>query len=729
MTNSLQKLFITCPAGLENLLRVELEALGLKDLRETVTGVLCRGEPKNIYAICLWSRFANRVLLLLAEENSGNAGQIQQLSKSIPWEEHLDSQDSIRVDFNGHSPAIRHSQYGAQLIKDGVVDRFQERGEPRPNVDLAEPDHRINVRLSKRKIYISLDISGESLHKRGYRVGQGLAPIKENLAAALLTRAKWPGFAKAQRPFVDPMCGSATFLIEAVYMAADIAPGLLRDDYGFLRWKQFQKSRWQELQDQAEERKVAGLRALTSEIVGCEIDPRVAKQAELNIAKAGLSDKIRVIVGELPSAKQHLNEGQTGLLLCNPPYGMRLGEQEKLPYDYRQLAQLSKTHFPGWTLGILSSSAELLSETRMRFDKKYRIFNGPIPCELRLFSIRTDDGSSQTSDGDDSKRRDRLDTVRLSDGAQMVANRLRKNQAKLAKWADKNSIECYRVYDADLPEYAAAIDVYQHRLHIQEYQAPKTIEVHKAESRYKDLVKAAKHVFRVENQDVFLKVRKKNKGVEQYQKQAPLEEQDFIRVKEGKATLLINLKSYLDTGLFLDHRPLRNIIEKESAGKRFLNLFSYTSSASVRAILGGASSSTSVDMSNTYVKWSRLNFEANNIRSNKHEIVRADVRTWLKQCRSGYDLIMLDPPSFSNSKKMDESFDVQRDHRSLITRCMELLNSGGTLYFSNNFRKFRLDEVISDQFNVEDISDATIDQDFRRNTKIHTCFKITHKSQ
>lgn len=718
------KFFITCPAGLESLLKDELQSLGLSDLRETVTGVICRGEAALAYKACLWSRLANRVLLLLAEESSGNAHQIQALSKSIAWEEHIGAEDSIRVDFNGKSPAIRHSQYGAQLIKDGVVDHFIDRGDPRPNVDLSEPDHRINVRLSKHKIYISLDLSGDSLHKRGYRVGQGMAPIKENLAAALLLRAKWPSVASAGQNFIDPMCGSGTFLIEAAMQQGDIAPGIYREDYGFFRWKQFDQTQWSSLKTEAEERRKQGLKNLSNAIIGFEIHEKTAKQAQANIDKAGLSAHIEVINGQLSLAVDKVDIEKQGLILCNPPYGMRLGEQEKLPYDYYQLAQTSKQYFPGWSLGILSSSTELLSETRMRVEKKYRIFNGPIKCELRLYKIRSTEDTERSAENSQSNQ---VRKPSLNEGAQMVANRLQKNRQKLSKWIEREGVSCYRVYDADLPEYAAAIDVYNDCLHIQEYQAPKTIDANKAAQRFNDLVKAAKNVFDVDAKHVFTKVRKKNKGSDQYQKQAPLQQSDFQVVSEGKAQLLVNLKSYLDTGLFLDHRPLRNIIENSVKGKRFLNLFSYTSTATVRAILGGAASSTSVDMSNTYTQWSRLNFDENNIRSNKHKIVREDVISWLRQCRSGYDVIMLDPPSFSNSKKMNESFDVQRDHAPLVHRCMELLNNGGVLYFSNNYRKFKIDEELKESYQLEDISDATIDKDFQRNSKIHVCFKIEHK--
>lgn len=733
MPDLMLKLFVTCPAGLEELLGDELREIGISDIKQTVTGIRCEATLDQMYRVCLWSRLANRVLLILAESKPGDSDHLYKVASSVDWGGHFGEGERIRVDFAGRNDSIRHTLYGARVVKDAIVDQFLSQGLERPDVDVNAPDHRINVRLTPKSLYIALDLSGESLHKRNYRLAKGSAPIKENLAAALLMRAKWPSISKAGGDFVDPMCGSGTFLVEAAMMAADIAPGLLREHFGFQSWFKHQPPVWEEVFTKATARKTEGLAKLGNHFYGCEIDSRVLAQARENIKRAGLEKHCSLSHLSLADSDYKASAEQAvGLILVNPPYGMRLGEVESLTSDYYTLAQVSKERFPDWSMGVLSSSKELLSETRLRYDKKYRIFNGAIECEFRLYSLSA---PAKRERGSDASSRDKQAstvtseaTKPLSSGASMVANRIEKNLRKLKSWKSKNKIDCYRVYDADMPEYSAAIDIYNDKLHIQEYQAPKSVDETRAKQRFNEIIDAAKHVFGHASSDIFTKTRMKNRGAKQYEKQSALKQEEFLTVSEGKANLLVNLQSYLDTGLFLDHRPLRIKIASEAKGRSFLNLFSYTSSASVHAILGGARESTSVDMSNTYIDWSRHNFELNNIRSDKHKLVRADVNEWLQKCRRGYDLIMLDPPSFSNSKKMSATFDVQRDHGRLIKRCMELLNQGGTLYFSNNLRSFKIDEDILSLFDVSDISRETIDLDFQRNMKIHKCFKIEKKA-
>ena len=724
------KLFVTCPAGLEELLQNELAQFGIADAKQTVTGVMCEATIEQAYTVCMWSRLANRVLLVLVNTKTGDSEHLYSAVSSVDWGEHIGEGERIRVDFAGQNEAIRHTLYGARVCKDAIVDQFVGQGLERPDVDLQNPDHRINVRLTPKSLYVSLDLSGESLHKRNYRIAKGSAPIKENLAAALLLRAKWPELAAKGADFVDPMCGSGTFLIEAAMMAADIAPGILREEYGFLRWLKHDKNIWAKVVENTQQRMLAGVEKLQSRFYGCELSENIADQASRNIKQANLDAFCDVHVGrlsdsDLQAKKLETGEAKTvGLILVNPPYGMRLGEEESLTESYQALASECKQRFSGWRMGILSSNRTLLAETRLRYEKKYRIYNGPIECEFRTYSLTQPASKSNGDKRPGSPEFSKPAVASLPEGAIMVANRLKKNIKKLKPWVSKNNLSCYRVYDADLPEYSAAIDVYGNDLHIQEYQAPKSIDPHKAQRRFDELVRAAKHVFSSGSPDVFIKTRKRNKGTDQYQKYTELNHDEFKLVREGSVELLVNLESYLDTGLFLDHRPLRLRIFDEAKGKSFLNLFSYTSSATVHAIAGGASESTSVDMSNTYVSWSRLNFEKNNIKSDRHEVIRADVNDWLTKCRRGYDLIMLDPPSFSNSKKMDASFDIQRDHSRLIKRCMELLNSGGTLYFSNNLRSFRLDSELETLFSIQDITDDTIDMDFQRNKKIHSCYRI-----
>lgn len=260
---------------------------------------------------------------------------------------------------------------------------------------------------------------------------------------------------------------------------------------------------------------------------------------------------------------------------------------------------------------------------------------------------------------------------------------------------------------------------------MQEYAAPKSVDEDKAAARFEEIKAAVPVALEVPADHISFKQRRRNRGKQQYDRQSE-QSHPLISVTEGSARLWVNLWEYLDTGLFLDHRPLRLRIADKARGKRFLNLFCYTATATVHAALGGAAESVSVDLSHTYLKWAEKNFQANNLSLSKHQLVQGDCLQWLADCRQGFDLIMLDPPSFSNSKRMEGVLDVQRDHVAMIERCMELLHPGGELLFSNNLRSFKLDEAALGRYQVENITDQTLDPDFARNRKIHQCWSIRH---
>jgi len=746
--------FATCPKGLELLLKQELEALGSSEVRETVAGVYFSGGLAIAYRACLWSRLANRILLPLTNGPVDSAEDLYRVTKAVPWSEHMEQCESLAVEFLGTNSAIRNTQFGAQTIKDAIVDKLRDETGARPNVDRKTPDIRINARLAKNIVDISLDISGESLHRRGYRIGQGGAPLKENLAAALLLRARWPDVLLAQGALLDPMCGSGTFLIEATMMATDMAPGLLRavprkalfDEetvtenwqasvrgFGFEKWAKHDATLWQEIVADALQRFAAGKHENIPEIRGYDNNPRVLGSTQKNIHAAGLDDFIRITEKDITEFKKPTHKRlQPGLILCNPPYGERLGEQEALRETYRCLARQVKQEFGGWRLAVFSGNSELAREMRLRLEKKYQFFNGTIPSELLIYDIN-DTAKLATEPPpkaiDTEAENKPLKERPLGEGAQMVANRLRKNLKKLHKWCAQEAISCYRVYDADMPEYSAVIDVYTSTrqecyLHVQEYAPPKSIDEEDAARRFNELIHACAQVFELDEAMIISKSRRRNRGKQQYEKFSDRGEQRVFNVREAESVFKVNLTEYLDTGLFLDHRPLRDKIASAVRGKQFLNLFCYTATASVRAAMGGAKSTTSVDMSNTYLQWGEENFKLNNIHSKKHQLIQSDCLEWLKQCRQGFDVIMLDPPSFSNSKRMAGVLDVQRDHVVLIKRCMELLLPGGVLYFSNNLRSFKIDEQALAGFSVKDISSQTLSLDFQQNPKIHRCWEI-----
>lgn len=713
-----QEIFVNCPKGLESLLRDELLAIGAESVRETVAGVYAFGNFELAYRACLWSRLANRVLLPLAKFEVASADDLYQGVGAVNWLEHMGSATTFAVDFVGHNDAIRHSQFGAQKIKDAIVDQFQSRLGERPSVDLKKPNLRINAYLAKGRVALSLDLSGESLHRRGYRVEMVPAPLKENLAAALLLRAGWPEVCAGGGSLIDPLCGSGTLLVEAAMMAADIAPGLLRQNYGIEHWQQFNAALWQELRAEAHNRRRAGLERALPEIRGYDKDSRAIAAAEANIAAAGLEKIVRVSARPLAALKKPTHKTLTcGLILTNPPYGERWGEVEELRPLYHELGKVAKAEFPGWKLGVFTGNMELAQELRLRSDKSYSFFNGTIQAKLFLFSLRAEDNP-----GEDNVPCQR----QLSDNEAMLVNRFGKNTRKLKPWLSRSGVTCYRLYDNDLPEYAVAIDIYDGAIHVQEYAPPATVDANRARQRMREIRQALLHLYPQSQDKLFFKERRRQSGDSQYQPLSPWKQKgnSFV-VAEGAAKIEVNLSDYLDSGVFLDHRPVREMIARMARGKRFLNLFCYTAVATVQAALGGAVSSLSVDMSNTYLEWAQRNFALNGLNA-KHRTLRADCLEWLAKREGQYDLIFLDPPTFSNSKKMDNVLDVQRDHVRLIDDAMAILAPGGTLIFSNNFRRFKMDASVAERYQVEDITRQSIPPDFQRNQKIHHCWLIKH---
>jgi 23S rRNA (guanine2445-N2)-methyltransferase / 23S rRNA (guanine2069-N7)-methyltransferase len=715
--------FATCPKGLESLLLEELQQLGAEQLKETVAGVYFSGALPLAYRACLWSRLANKVLLPLHTAKCDSVDELYDGVKTVEWDDHLHVNGTFAIEFFGKLRGVNHSHFGALKAKDAVVDYFYERCGSRPNVHKDTPDVRINVRAHRGELTVSLDLSGESLHRRGYRQTGGVAPLKENLAAAILLRADWPGMAARGGALLDPMCGSGTFLIEAAMMTGNIAPGLYRRRWGFDGWQSHVPKTWIDLVEEARDLRAQALHRQWPEIRGYDAHPRAIDYAEQNINRAGLTGKVRVSRKELAQfSKPTHTELNTGLIITNPPYGERLGEEHSLVHLYRHLGQQLRKEFSGWRAGVFTGNPELGKQMGLRSNKQYQLFNGRIPSKLLMFDVEPE----YFVDKPHTDSVDEGSSIRpvLTEGAKMFANRLRKNQKKLAKWSKKNDISCYRLYDADMPEYAVAVDCYGDWVHVAEYAPPAKVDEEAAEKRIRDVVRAIPSALDVHPAKVVLKQRRRQKGKQQYEKYG--EAGDFIEVQEGQAKLLVNLKDYLDTGLFLDHRPVRLKIAELARGKRFLNLFCYTATASVHAALGGAKWTDSVDMSQTYLDWGRKNMALNGLSETSNRMVRADVRDWLKDNDNKYDLILLDPPTFSNSKRMEGTLDIQRDHQQLIKGAMHCLEKDGLLIFSNNQRKFVLDTEVLERYQVEDKSAWSLDKDFERNQKIHQCWFIRH---
>lgn len=696
--------FATAARGIEYLLADELRALGARSVREARAGVHFAGELETAYRACLWSRLASRVLVRVAEYEAADADALYAGTHAVDWDALHAPGATIAVEAHGTTPALTDSRFSALKVKDAVVDRLRDARGERPSVDVRDPDLALFVLLRNGRATLSFDLAGRPLHRRGYRREAGEAPLRETLAAALLLRCGWPDIAAAGGALLDPMCGAGTLPIEAAMIAADAAPGLLWGTAGPRGWRGHEPRLWHGLMVEAADRREAGCERLPV-IVGRDRDGQVIEIARRNAAMAGFGDRLQFEVG---NAEEITAPAPEGLLIVNPPYGQRIAHDTMLVPLYAALGRRLREGFGGWHAGIVTPTPELGFHLGMRSHRQGRFYNGPIEVQLLEFEVRTQPAAPDLPAADD------------------FANRLRKNLKGIGRWARREGISCFRVYDADLPEYALAIDLYGPFAHVQEYAPPKTIDPVKARMRLDAALSVLPDALGIDPGDVFLKQRKRGKGGERYGKLA--EHGRFHQVAEGPAKFWVNFTDHLDTGLFLDHRPLRAAIREQAAGKRFLNLFCYTATATVHAALGGAAASTSVDMSRTYVDWANRNLVLNGIDQATHEVVQADALVWLKECTGRYDLVFLDPPTFSSSKRMQGVLDIQRDHAALIEDALRCTADGGTLLFSTNHQGFKLDADALAHLSVEDLSAQLLPEDFKRRPKIHRVWRITCRS-
>ncbi len=410
-----QVFFATSLRNTEGLLLDELRSLGATDAAETRGGVAFTGALSLAYRVCLWSRVAGRVLLRLASFAAESPDDLYAAVHELPWEDHMSVTGTLAVEVTSavsRGPFAQvNTHFVEQRVKDAVVDRFRAQTGSRPGVDLARPDIRISLHIAPAEAVVSLDLSGDSLHRRGYRMEGGEAPLKENLAAAVLLRAGWPAIASKGGALVDPMCGSGTLLVEGAFMAADIAPGLLREYFGFQGWKGFEPAEWADLIREAEERRAHGLKSLPP-IVGFDIDDRAVGTARANARRAGLAGRImleRRGLAALTGLDRPAGQGHPapvsvpGLLVTNPPYGKRLGDALELVETYETLGQKLKEHFSGWEAAIFTGNPDLGAHLGLRAHRVNVLFNGPLECKLLLFHI----GDPRSADKQTAGRRRR----------------------------------------------------------------------------------------------------------------------------------------------------------------------------------------------------------------------------------------------------------------------------------------------------------------------------------
>ncbi|RDE70446.1 bifunctional 23S rRNA (guanine(2069)-N(7))-methyltransferase RlmK/23S rRNA (guanine(2445)-N(2))-methyltransferase RlmL [Aggregatibacter segnis] len=715
----MKQLFATTARGFEELLKSELTDLGAQDAKVAQGGVHYWADDETLYRTLLWSRLSSRILLPMVQAKVFSDLDLYSAVVGVNWLDYFDEKVHFFVDFNGTNQEIRHTQFGAMRVKDGIVDYFERHGRARPNVDKEQPDIRIHAYLNRDDVVLSLDLSGDALHMRGYREDTGKAPLRETLAAAIVLRSGW----QKGTPLVDPMCGSGTLLIEAAQMEAQIAPQLYRLHWGFDFWQGHNQAAWEKVKEEALALAEAEKQRENSpHFYGFDLDHRVLQKAKQNAKNAGVAHLMQWQQGDVAAIKNP-SPNLAGMVICNPPYGERLGTTPALIALYSVFGQRLKQQFAGWNASIFSGEPSLLDCLRLRSHRQFKAKNGPLDCVQKNYQIAE---RAEQSAVENALEFDRTSSV-TSEVAVDFANRLQKNIKKIEKWAKQQGLDAYRLYDADLPEYNLAVDRYADHIVVQEYAAPKNIDENKARQRLLDAVNATLQVTGIETNKLILKVRQKQKGTNQYEKLA--NKGEYFYVNEYCAKLWVNLTDYLDTGLFLDHRLTRKMLGEMAQGKDFLNLFSYTGSATVHAALGKAKSTTTVDMSNTYLNWAEQNLLLNDIEGKQHKLIQADCLQWLEKCDRQFDLIFVDPPTFSNSKRMEDSWDVQRDHIKLMTNLKRILRQNGTIVFSNNKRGFKMDFAKLEELGLSavEISHKTLPLDFERNKQIHNCWLVTLK--
>ena len=695
--------FFACPQFVEPLLSEELSNLDAESVKIGHAGVQAVGDLAFGYRALLWSRLASRVTLQLAQGYGKTLAELQALMQSIAWDQHLRAEGSLKVRFFGRNDEINNTQFGAQWIKDQIADQMRAKYGLRPSVS-NNPDLVIVVSVHKGLAEIGIELNRRSLHQRGYLDTDAPKTIRENLAAAILVRAGWAELLKAQPEslaLIDPMCGDGSLLIEGALMAYDIAPGLLGEPIINNRWLGHDSVLWQALVAQADERKARGLQRRLA-VWGNDNDIgllRMAKAAwhALQLPEATWTSANLAALPSQPA--QH-----SGLIVSHLPAQQPAVSLRPL---YQQVGAWMASQPPSYQGALFADANAPFALTDLFYSKEYRLLNADV--ESKLYTLNP------------IKQKERP-SVWISED---LANRLQKNLRKLKGFIKSGVTDAYRVYDADIPEYAIAVDRYADWLHVQEYAPPKSIDEKAAQQRLEQALMTLPEILGVPANHIVLKQRKQQKGSEQYERHAKTTQS--LVVHEHGVKFKINLSDYLDTGLFLDHRPMRYWMQQHANDKTVLNLFCYTGAVSVHAAVGGAKRVDSVDMSATYLAWAEDNFALNGFKPEpyKYRFMQANAVEWLQRCKAEYDLIFLDPPTFSNSKRMQDVFDVQRDHVELINHCMRILSANGMLIFSNNFRKFKLDPSIETAYRVQDYRLPSIPEDFQRDPKIHGCWLIT----
>ena len=748
--------FATCPKGFEKLLAQELESLHIKKVRPLGGQVAFYGLLADAYRVCLWSRLASRVILVLDRIEAATSDTLYEELSHIAWEDHIGPHATIAVNAYGTNDQLRNTNFIAVRTKDAIVDRLAAKRGNRPMVNTLAPDVTIVVRVSRNRATVGIDLAGEALFKRSLTGGRGpareFAPLRLDYAAALLylqaqTATSAPGFSPDALLPALLFPGAGALAQEAAGMALDMAPGILRARWGMTGWAGHNDDVWQDLLAEADERAERGQER---QITLYAADPRPkAKEAVLYTLRAGSlkADVQFLAASELLKHAEHF----TGVVAD-------LSWTKEEP-TLQGSAYATLGLFAGQAGTLLTSDTNTDTVLRATPAQTLSVYVGNSIATIRSYpAVNAEEVDSSATNAPVSSSEPTSvpagPTVMVNNqpvsvlvpASDQFAARLTKVAKQRAKWARKNDVSCYRVYDADLPDYAVSIDIYKGAtkpttwLQISEYAASKEIDPDLAKRRLLDVLALAPRILVVPSSNVNLRTRTRAKGGSQYSDEGSATDnsrKEMLLIDEGGLLFEVNFASRLDCGIFLDHRDtraeIRELMKRAGTAKSFLNLFAYTGTATCYAADGGALHSTTVDLSRPSLEWAKRNMKRNGFGGEEHEFVQADVLSWITEMRhtkNRWNVIFCDVPTFSNSSRMKQSsFDVQRDHAELIIGISRLLTHGGVAIFSCNLRTFKPDVEKIERAGVviEDITSKTIPEDFSRNQKIHHAYKISRK--
>ena len=743
--------YASCPEGFESALADELKRLGLSHVRRLKGRATFEGELEEGYRACLWSRLASRVFVVLGRFEAQDADELYDSVYDIAWESIVRPGATIAITARGVTEQLRNTRFSALRAKDALCDRLAETTGRRADVDAADPDVHLLLSLRQRRASISLDLSGDPLFKRlspaATRAGEGTHVLRPDYAALVLAQVGWTALCEreltaddyeneALPTLIDASCAGGGLLLEAANILTD---------------------------------REAAARERQARIVAADIDPAARKTAERMVKSAGYKRFVDFCAAKSATVLDHAgavagaavvaDTTETPLSLMHDAMTL-VGELHRAPeLASAPVAALTRDGLmaralhaePERSIAVMPNNEEAALEVWPSLDHAAAAFEAATSANAEEQSTDAEGEAANTLMPEPAA------TLDLGDGkplpvlipeSEQFANRLRKNARLRRKWAKREGVSCYRVYDADLPDYSAAIDLYEgcpqtpgRWLVIAEYAAPKTIDPALAQARMLDILAIAPRILDVPAEHVHAKARMRSRGGSQYGKQgagkgASGERANIARrrlplIEEGGLTFAVNFDDYLDVGIFLDHRVTRNLVrEHAKQARRFLNLFAYTGTATCYAADGGVEETVTVDLSNTYLDWAERNMRQNGFVGPQHHFVRDDVLAWIRdqrQTRNRWDLIFVDPPTFSNSSKMGRrTWDVQRDHVELLAGVSRLLAQGGHAIFSCNLRGFRPEthKLARAGVVLEDITAQTIPEDFARNQKVHHCYIV-----